>query len=63
MSCKLCNVPVYIKAVKYARPLLAPTTEAEALRQKLEDITGEVYVAVPKNYCPICGKKVKGGKK
>ena len=35
--------------------------EAEALRQKLQDMTGEVYVSVSKRYCPFCGRAVKGG--
>lgn len=56
MSCNFCNVPVYMKAVQYAKPLLAPATEVEALRQKLQDMTGEVYVKLPKRYCPMCGE-------
>lgn len=61
MGCNYCNVPIYIKAMQYAKPLLAPATEAEALRQRLQDITGEVYVMVTKKYCPFCGAELKGG--
>ena len=61
MGCNYCNVPIYIKTMQYAKPLLAPATEAEALRQRLQDMTGEVYVSVSKRYCPFCGKAVKGG--
>lgn len=61
MGCNYCNVPIYIKTTKMAKSLLAPATEAEALRQKLEDITGEVYVSVYKRYCPFCGRPAKGG--
>lgn len=62
MMCNYCDVRIYCKAVQYSRPLLAPATDTEELRQKLLDKTGEIYVPVPKVYCPVCGSKVKEGK-
>lgn len=61
MSCNYCNTDVYIKTTLYAKPLLMPATEVGMLRQKLEDATGEVYVVLPKRYCPMCGAELKGG--
>lgn len=57
MACNFCKVPIYIKTVQYAAPMLAPLTRAEALRQELENITGEVYFELQNGYCPMCGEK------
>ncbi len=56
MACSHCNIPIYIKTVQHTAPMAAPLTAAEALRQKLTDMTGEVYLQLPKRYCPICGE-------
>ena len=61
--CKYCNIPVYIKATKYAKSLTAPLTKAEELQQQLEDLTGEVYLQLPNNFCPMCGEPVEFGLK
>ena len=58
--CNFCKAPIYIKSIQYTMPLLAPTTRAEELRQELENLTGEVYLQIPKNYCPNCGAKMDG---
>lgn len=58
--CNYCNAPIYIKTVQYTKPLLAPLTEAQALRDRLIDLTGEVYVEIPKRFCPVCGEKIGG---
>ena len=63
MSCNFCDVDVYMKTVQYSAPLLAPLTRAEALRQELLNLTGEVYLLLPHNYCPICGEKIDGGER
>lgn len=55
MACNYCKVPIYIKAVQYTAPLLAPLTRAEELRQELTNITGEVYLPLQSQYCPMCG--------
>lgn len=60
MACIFCNDELYIKTVQYTKPLLAPLTRAEELRQQLQDLTGEVYVRLPNKFCPMCGEK-KGG--
>ena len=57
MACNFCNDELYIKTVQYIKPLLAPLTRAEELRQQLQDLTGEVYVRLPNKFCPICGEK------
>ena len=61
MGCNYCNADIYIKTILYAKPLLTPATEVEALRQKIQEKTGEVYVMIPKRYCPMCGEELKGG--
>lgn len=59
--CNYCNVPIYIKTVQYAAPVMAPLTEVQALRDELINKTGEVYLQIPKRFCPVCGEKI-GGK-
>lgn len=56
--CEYCNVKVYVKTQKIMKNLLAPLTHAEELRQELEDKTGEMYLELPHNYCPMCGRKL-----
>lgn len=56
--CEYCEVPIYIKTIQLTAPLLAPLTRAEELRQELMNITGEVYLRLPHNYCPNCGAKM-----
>lgn len=55
--CNYCKTPIYIKTIQYTAPLLAPATIEAELRQKLEDLTGEVYLHLPNKYCPMCGAK------
>lgn len=56
--CEYCNAKLYIKTQKIMKSVLAPLTHTEELRQELEDITGEMYLELPKRYCPICGRKL-----
>ena len=63
MSCNFCDEPIYIKIIQGTRPLLAPATEAEALRQKIQEMTGERFVIIHNKFCPACGTKLKGGEK
>lgn len=58
MACDFCKVPIYIKTKQYSAPLLAPVTEAEELKQRLTNITGEVYLTVMNRYCPMCGRNL-----
>ena len=58
--CDFCEVPIYVKAVQNTMPLAAPMTRAEELRHELLNLTGEVYLRLPYNYCPICGAKMDG---
>lgn len=62
MACKFCNAEIYIKTIQYAKPLLAPLTKAEELAHRLQDLTGEVYLRLPNEFCPMCGAKMDGGK-
>ena len=57
MGCSFCNSDIYIKTVQYAAPMLAPLTPADELRQKLQDLTGEYYLRVEHNFCPMCGER------
>lgn len=59
-GCKFCGAKLYFKTTQYARPLLAPLTEVQALRDKLLDLTGEVYVEIDAGLCPMCGRPLKG---
>lgn len=56
--CEYCNVKLYVKIQKIMKSALAPLTHTEELRQELEDITGEMYIEIPKQYCPQCGRKL-----
>lgn len=58
-GCYFCGIPIYMKAITHTKSLLAPATRAEELKQQLHDLTGEVYVLVDSEYCPLCGKKLK----
>ena len=57
MACNFCNKEIYIKSIQYAKPLLAPLTRAEELRQQLQDITGEAYIQLVSEFCPVCGER------
>ena len=57
-GCEYCKVPVYVKTIKYAAPVLAPMTRVEEIRQQLYNLTGEVYLELPKRFCPMCGKEL-----
>lgn len=59
MACRYCNAKLFIKTVQYGKPLLAPLTKAEELRQQLQDITGEVYLELPNIYCAVCGEDLR----
>ncbi len=37
---------------------LAPMTRTGELRQQLENLTGEVYSELPRQFCPMCGRKL-----
>lgn len=54
--CRFCNAEIYIKTIQYTAPSLAPLTRAEALRQELLNLTGEVYLRLPNKFCPMCGE-------
>lgn len=56
--CNYCDIAIYVKIKQYAKPILAPITEVQELRDKLLDMTGELYVEFPKRYCPFCGKEI-----
>lgn len=56
--CEYCNAKIYVKTQKIMKDVLAPLTHTEELRQELESITGEMYLELPKQYCPICGRKL-----
>ena len=57
--CNFCKADLYIKTIQYTKPLLAPVTRADELRQELLNLTGEIYLPLPHKYCPMCGEKIK----
>lgn len=57
--CDFCNVPIYLKTKQFARPLQAPVTREQELRDALLDLTGEVYLKLPHRFCPMCGEELK----
>ena len=58
MACKFCDTKLYIKTAQHTKPLLPPLTKVEELRQQLHDLTGEVYLQIPNEYCAMCGEKI-----
>jgi mannosyltransferase OCH1-like enzyme len=59
MACNFCKTNLYIKTIQYTKPLSAPMTRADELRYKLLDLTGEVYLQIPNEYCAMCGERLK----
>ncbi len=57
MACSFCKVPIYIKTIQYSAPILAPMTREQELRDELLNLTGEVYLPLQNQYCPMCGEK------
>ena len=60
--CEYCNAIYYIEVQQLAKPILAPLTHTEEVRQKLINLTGTNYLRIKPNYCPICGRKLGDGK-
>jgi hypothetical protein len=58
MACNFCKAKLYFKTTQNTRPLLAPLTRAEEIRQELLDLTGEVYIQLNNEYCAMCGDKI-----
>ena len=54
------DCPVYLKTTRYLKPMLAPLTKEEELRQELENMTGEYYMPIALKFCPECGRRLKG---
>jgi hypothetical protein len=44
--CSFCKGEFYIKTIRCTKPLLAPVTRAEELRQELLNITGEEFMKI-----------------
>ena len=55
-KCPFCDETIYVKVIQYAAPMLAPLTPEQELRDRLTNMTGEVYARVESNYCPMCGR-------
>lgn len=56
-KCNFCDAELYIKTKQYAKPALAPLTVEQELRDRLVDLTGEVFLSLPTRYCPMCGRR------
>lgn len=61
MACGFCDVPIYTKIKKFSKSLAAPVTPEGALRQRVEDLTGETYAVIEHRFCPMCGQYISGG--
>ena len=59
MACNFCKADLYIKTVQHTRPLLAPLTRAEELRQELLGLIGEAYLQIQNEYYAMCGAHTK----
>lgn len=59
--CSLCKTPIYIKVKRYMKPVLAPLTREQELRDRLVDMTGEDYAELSGGFCPGCGGRKEGG--
>lgn len=57
-ECEYCKVDIFIKVKKYMKSALAPVTNIEELQEEIEDKTGEMYIILPKKFCPVCGRKL-----
>lgn len=57
-GCEHCKEKVYMKTIQNTMSNLAPLTETQALRNKLIDLTGEVYIPISTRFCPMCGKRL-----
>lgn len=55
--CEYCNAIYYVEVQQLAKPLLAPLTHTEKIRQELINITGINYLRIKANYCPMCRKE------
>ena len=58
--CEYCNAIYYVEVHQFVKPILAPLTHTEELRQELINITGINHIRIKANYCPMCGKKLGG---
>ena len=57
--CEYCNAIYYVEVQQLAKPLLAPLTHTEEIRQELINITGINHLRIKANYCPMCRTKVR----
>lgn len=58
MACNYCKTDFYIKTIQYMAPILAPLTHEQELLDKLYNMTGEAYLRIEPNFCPMCGEKL-----
>lgn len=57
-KCSFCDETIYVKVIQYAAPMLAQLTPEQELRDRLTNMTGEVYARLETaSYCPICGRR------
>lgn len=57
MACNYCKTDLYVKVKIYSKPLFPPLTVEEELRQKLQELTGEEFLKIQPEFCPMCGEK------
>lgn len=60
-KCAFCDRDIYIQVEQVLKPVLAPLTYEDVLRDELINRTGKAYVLLPKRYCPVCGNLMDGG--
>lgn len=57
-KCKFCKTKVFVQVERLSKPLLAPLTEVQQLKDELINKTGIEYIQIKNNYCPMCGRKL-----
>lgn len=57
--CGSCNAIYYVEVEQLMKPMLAPLTHTEEIRQELINKTGINHLRIKANYCPMCGKKLR----
>lgn len=58
-TCPYCETAFFFKTIQHAKPNLAPLTPEQEIRDKLLNLTGESYVLIQNNFCPVCGRNLK----
>lgn len=56
--CECCNKEIFIKVPKVMKSIIAPVTTTAVIIDEIEDILGFKLMKLPKQFCPMCGRKL-----